>query len=129
VTFGKIWGKPPERKARYPASTPSGHHPVSIKGSATPNELVPLHEKLIDVTPFESSVAAGTDTIGFQHSLVTPAPHRIDVHIKKSGYLFGRQHSIHMVSDLVNFRTNRCLRLSVESLPHGNLPYPLAAYT
>ena len=44
-------------------------------------------EQAKDVFSTESSVAAGTDAVGFQYSLVTPSSHCIDMHIEQVSYL------------------------------------------
>ena len=47
-----------------------------------------------DILPFEPAVAPGTDAVGFQYPLVTPASYGINMDIEKSGYLSYGQYGV-----------------------------------
>jgi hypothetical protein len=56
-----------------------------------------FQQKEGDILPLEPAVSPGTDAVGFQYPLVTPAPNRINVDIEKPGYLSDCQYGVNFI--------------------------------
>jgi hypothetical protein len=56
-----------------------------------------FQQKESNILPLEPAVASGTDAVGLQYPLVAPASHRINMDIKKSGFLSYCQYGVNFI--------------------------------
>ena len=54
--------------------------------------LARICQEAINILRAKAAVTPGTYAVGFQNTLVTPAPHCVNVHIENAGNLTGCQH-------------------------------------